>query len=62
MALLKEVGFENPSIEPTRIYTRDDASALLAGTGLDASLADQVEGKIMSAFVRATKPGLPATR
>ena len=55
--LLKEVGFENPSIEPTRIYTRDDAAALLAGTGLDLSLADQVDGKIMSGFVRATKPG-----
>ena len=57
IALLQEVGFENPSIEPTRIYTRDDAAALIAGTGLDVSLADQVEGKIMSGFVRATKPG-----
>jgi len=54
--LLSEVGFEHPSIEPTRIYTRDDAVALLAGTGLDAGLADQVDGKIMSGFVRATKP------
>jgi SAM-dependent methyltransferase len=57
IALLREVGFEDPSIEPTRIYTRDDAAALLQGTGLDLSLADQVEGKIMSGFVRATKPG-----
>ena len=55
--LLEEVGFENPSIEPTRIYTREDAAALIAGTGLDVTLADQVEGKIMSGFVRATKPG-----
>jgi SAM-dependent methyltransferase len=62
IALLKDVGFENPSIEPTRIYTRDDAAALIAGTGLDLSLADQVEGKIMSGFVRATKPGAPAPR
>jgi SAM-dependent methyltransferase len=62
LALLTEVGFENPSIEPTRIYTRDDAAALLAGTGLDASLADDVEGKILSAFVRATKPGARAAR
>ena len=60
--LLREVGFENPSIEPTRIYTRDDAAALLQGTGLDESLADEVEGKIMSGFVRATKPGTAATR
>src|SRR5512147_970941 len=37
IALLKDAGFENPSIEPTRVYTRDDAAALIAGTGLDAS-------------------------
>lgn len=54
--LLTETGFEHASIEPTRVYTRDDAAALLAGTGLDQQLAGQVEGKIMSGFVRATKP------
>jgi arsenite methyltransferase len=57
--LLRNVGFENPGVEPTRVYTRDDAAALLAGTGLDPALADQVNGKILSAFVRATKPGSP---
>jgi ubiquinone/menaquinone biosynthesis C-methylase UbiE len=57
LSLLTQAGFEHPSIEPTRTYTRDDAAALLAGTGLDESLADLVEGKIMSGFVRATKPG-----
>ena len=56
LAMLSAAGFENPSIEPTRIYTRDDAVALLEGTGLDASLADDVDGRIMSAFVRAVKP------
>jgi len=60
IALLNDVGFENPTVEPTRIYTRADAAALLEGTGLDASLADQVDGQIMSAFVRATKPGAAA--
>ncbi|MFL5581886.1 MAG: arsenite methyltransferase [Gemmatimonadaceae bacterium] len=60
LSLLREAGFEGPSIEPTRVYTREDAAALLAGTGLDASLADQVEGRIMSGFVRATKPGTTA--
>src|SRR5512133_497320 len=55
--LLAEAGFENASIEPTRIYTRDDAAALLEGAGLDPALADAVDGKIMSGFVRATKPG-----
>lgn len=54
--LLTKAGFEKPTIEPTRVYTRDDAAALLAGTGLDAGIADQVEGRIMSGFVRATKP------
>ncbi len=62
ISLLTEVGFEAASIEPTRIYTRDDAAALLAGTGLDESLADGVEGKIMSGFVRATKPGGASAR
>jgi SAM-dependent methyltransferase len=60
LSLLREVGFEEPTIEPTRIYSRDDAAALMKGTGLDESLADLVEGKVMSAFVRATKPGKAA--
>ncbi len=57
IALLREVGFEDASIEPTRVYSREDAAALLEGTGLDLSLAELVDGKIMSGFVRATKPG-----
>ena len=44
--VLTEAGFENPTIEPTRIYSRHDAAALIVGTGLDASLADQVAGKV----------------
>ena len=57
LTLLREVGFEDPSIEPTRIYTADDAAALLAGTGLDAErFAREMEGKFLSGFVRATKP------
>lgn len=58
--LLTDVGFEHPSIEPTRVYTREDAAALLEGTGLDVKLADEVQGRIMSGFVRATKPGASA--
>jgi arsenite methyltransferase len=57
IALLNEVGFEDVSIEPTRIYSKDDAAALLEGTGLDPALADAIEGRIMSGFVRARKPG-----
>jgi len=62
IGLLHEVGFTDASIEPTRIYTRADAAALLAGTGLDVALAEHVEGKVMSAFVRAVKPGGAAGR
>ena len=60
--LLIAVGFESPSIEPTRVYTRDDAVALLAGTGLEERYADEMAGKILSGFVRATKPGTSAPR
>src|ERR1700730_9374936 len=55
--LLAEIGFENPEIEPTRVYQLEDAREFLAGAGLDAdSLAAQVEGRVMGAFVRASKP------
>ena len=58
IAMLREVGFENPSIEPTRIYKAEDAAAFLAGTGLDiATIAAEIDGKFMGAFIRATKPG-----
>jgi len=57
ITLLQEAGFTDASIEPTRVYTREDAASLLEGTGLDMALADAVEGKVLSAFIRATKPG-----
>ena len=57
MDLLKDTGFENASIEPTRVYKAADAAAFLAGTELNAlDLALEIDGKFMSAFVRATKP------
>ncbi len=57
-ALLREAGFEDPSLEPTRIYELEDARAFLEGAGLDAdALAASVEGRFLSAFVRARKPG-----
>ena len=62
LSLLRDVGFESPSMEPTRVYTKDDALTLLEGTGLDPRLAAEVEGKIMSAFVRATKPDRHSAR
>jgi len=56
-AFLREAGFENTDIEPTRVYEFAEATEFLAGAGLDAtSLADQVSGRVLSAFVRARKP------
>jgi arsenite methyltransferase len=52
---LSAVGFENISVEPTRIYRADDARAFLAGIDIEA-IAPQVDGKFMSAFIRASKP------
>jgi len=55
--LLREAGFENPSLEPTRIYRLEDARAFLAEAGMDAEgIAPEVDGRFMSAFVRARKP------
>ena len=55
--LLADAGFRRVDIEPTRIYKAEDASAFLAGSGLDpATFTAQIDGKFMSAFVRATKP------
>ena len=54
---LIEAGFEAVEIEPTRIYNVEDARAFLGQKGVDVdALAPLVDGKIMSAFVRAAKP------
>jgi arsenite methyltransferase len=56
---LAKAGFEAVEVEPTRIYRMEDARDFLAGTGLDAAtIAPQVDGKFMSAFIRARKPSL----
>jgi SAM-dependent methyltransferase len=56
-ARLEAAGFAGIEIQPTRIFTEDDAREFLAGAGLDAArLAPQVAGKVISAFVRAVKP------
>jgi arsenite methyltransferase len=56
-AKLAGAGFEGVEIEPTRVYQIEDARAFLSGQGVDVdALAPQVEGKFMSAFIRATKP------
>lgn len=54
---LERAGFSEVGIEPTRIYRSEDAREFLQGAGLDtASVASSVDGKFMSAFVRALKP------
>jgi arsenite methyltransferase len=54
---LAQAGFKQVSIEPTRIYSTQDARELFEGTGLDVeAIAPLVDGKFVSAFVRASKP------
>ena len=54
---LAKAGFVSIDIEPTRIYDIEDARAFLTGEGIDVdAIAPQVQGKFMSAFVRAVKP------
>jgi arsenite methyltransferase len=55
--LLRHTGFEEVEIEPTRVYRIDEAEAFLKGTGLEEEvLARELDGCVMGAFVRATKP------
>jgi arsenite methyltransferase len=54
---LASAGFEQVDVEPTRVYCVEDAREFLSGHGIDVeAIAPQVDGKIMSAFVRAVKP------
>lgn len=54
---LASAGFEQISLEPTRVYRIEDARGFLSGQGIDVdAMAPQVDGKFMSAFVRAVKP------
>jgi len=56
-AKLARAGFARISIEPTRVYSVEDARSFLTEAGIDVdAIAPLVEGKFMSAFIRATKP------
>ncbi|MGI8744448.1 MAG: arsenite methyltransferase [Bryobacteraceae bacterium] len=60
IAKLAGSGFENIELESTRVYSVEDARAFLSTEGINVdAIAPQVEGKFMSAFVRATKPTGP---
>lgn len=54
---LAQAGFDAIDIEPTRIYSVEDARQFLTGEGLDVdAIAPIIKDKFMSAFVRANKP------
>jgi hypothetical protein len=57
VAKLAKAGFDGIDIEPTRVYNVEDARSFLSGRGVDVdAMAPAVEGKFLSAFIRATKP------
>jgi len=56
-AKLAAAGFRKIDVEPTRVYRVEDAEQFLKDEGIDArAIAQQVDGKFMSAFIRAIKP------
>ena len=56
-AKLAAAGFEQIDIEPTRVFHAEDAREMLSAEGIDVdAIAPHVDGKFMSAFVRAVKP------
>lgn len=57
LAKLTKAGFSDVSIEPTRVYSIEDARHFLTEAGVDVdAIAPQLNGKFISAFIRATKP------
>src|SRR5271170_6322111 len=59
VAKLAKAGFDDIDVEPTRVYSVEDARQFLAGEGIDVdAIAPQVKNKFMSAFFRAVKPSL----
>jgi arsenite methyltransferase len=63
LAKLAAAGFAQAGIEVTRVYSVNDARDFLAGQGQDvAQLAQQVEGKFVSGFIRAVKPPISSLK
>jgi len=57
VAKLARAGFDNIDMEPTRVYNIEDARTFLSGQGVDVdAMAPAVDGRFMSAFIRAVKP------
>lgn len=54
---LARAGFEAIDVEPTRVYRMEEAREFLEAAGLDPeTVGPQIDGKFISAFVRAAKP------
>jgi SAM-dependent methyltransferase len=54
---LQAAGFVDIDLEPTRTYDIEDARVFLTEAGVDVdAIAPLVEGRFLSAFIRATKP------
>jgi hypothetical protein len=61
VAKLARAGFDDISIEPTRVYTLEDARTFLSSEGIDVdAVAKQIDGRFVSGFIRATKPATTA--
>ena len=57
IAKLTGAGFEDATVEPTRVYSVEDARQFLTEAGIDVdAIAPQVNNKFFGAFVRANKP------
>jgi arsenite methyltransferase len=57
VSALVQSGFDSIDVEPTRVYNIEDARQFLSAEGIDVdAMAPQVDGKFMSAFIRAVKP------
>jgi SAM-dependent methyltransferase len=57
IAKLRNAGFEDVSIEPTRVYNVEDARQFLTEAGVDVdAIAPQVHEKFLSGFIRGAKP------
>jgi ubiquinone/menaquinone biosynthesis C-methylase UbiE len=54
--LLRDAGFTDIEIVPTRVYTREDTQSISPSSALSDDVLDAADGAFMSAFVRATKP------
>jgi SAM-dependent methyltransferase/N-acetylglutamate synthase-like GNAT family acetyltransferase len=53
---LTQAGFEGAAVEPTRVYRAEDARGVLQSVGVEADhLAEELDGKVIGAFIRATK-------